>query len=328
MKIAFLNLCHCDPEVVARVSKKLTANPNFDMYIHVDAKTVIEPFVRMIEKNDQIFFVKNRKKVYWGGYNAIEATFELLKAAMKSSRNYDYFVLLQNLDYPIRSNAYIERFFIKNKGKEFIRGCNIAKTKDWHYKRKYKIYNQRDNDFYLKKHTKVIMHLRYLYMLLRSITTVFSDGVIREFGEEIQLYYGTAQWAVTRDCVSYIIEFHRTHPKFNKTLKKIQFPDEEYFHTAVHNSPFKYKCVTYDEPEKRWLVNWRNLHYFEFPKSVMVFEEKDFEKIMKQDALFIRKVKTGISDKLMDKIDLITEEKSSRAGVYGEEMCLNYHSSI
>jgi len=309
MKIAFLNLCHCDPDVVARVSKKLTANPNFDMYIHVDTKTLIEPFVRVVGISDQVFFIKNRKRVYWGGYNAIEATLELLKTALNSDRNYDYFVLLQNLDYPIRTNIDIEQFFIKNQGKEFIRGCKIAKTKDWYYKKKYKIYNHRDDDFYLKKHSKVIMYLRYLHMMTRSITTVFSDGVIRENGENIDLYYGTAQWAVTRECASYFIEFHKTHPKFNKRLKKIQFPDEEYFHTAVHNSQFKYRCVAYDEPEQRWLVNWRNLHYFEFPKAVTVFEEKDFEKVMKQDVLFIRKVKTGISDKLMDKIDQITEKK-------------------
>ena len=39
MKIAFLNLCHCDPDLVARAAGKLGKNENFHMYIHVDQKT-------------------------------------------------------------------------------------------------------------------------------------------------------------------------------------------------------------------------------------------------------------------------------------------------
>ena len=41
MRIAFLNLCHTDPAIVVRVANKLTKDPDFDMYIHVDAKSDI-----------------------------------------------------------------------------------------------------------------------------------------------------------------------------------------------------------------------------------------------------------------------------------------------
>lgn len=309
MRIAFLNLCHCDPDVVARAAGKLTRNENFDMYIHVDAKSDITPFIEKLKDNRQVIFIKNRKKVFWGGYNAIEATFELLRTALASEKKYDYFVLLQNLDYPIRSNSYIEDFFNKNNGTEFIRGCKIAHTKDWHYSRKYKIYNKRDDQFYLKKHSKLRMDIHYIKLRIWSITTIFSNGVIKENNESFEIHYGAAQWSVTRGCAEYFIKFQQSHPKFNNRMKKIQFPDEEYFHTIVHNSEFKYRCVSYDEPEQRWLVNWRNLHYFEMPKEITVFEEQDFERIMQQKALFIRKVRTGKSDKLMSKIDEVISNK-------------------
>lgn len=306
MKIAFLNLCHCDPEVVERVANKLTKNNNFDMYIHVDGKSDINPFQKRLSGNKQVYFITNRKKVFWGGYNAIEATFEMLRTALNSDKHYDYFVLLQNLDYPIRSNEKIEEFFEKNKGTEFIRGCKIARTKDWHYSRKYKILNERDDEFYITNKSKIRKYLRYMRLAIQSVTTIGFNGVIKEGNNAYDIYYGTAQWAITRDCAQHMISFEKTHPKFNERMKQIQFPDEEYFHTVVHNSDFKYHCVKFDEPEQRWLVNWRNIHYFEFPKEVTVFEEKDYEKIMKQDVLFIRKVKTGVSDLLMDKIDEVT----------------------
>ena len=92
-------------------------------------------------------------------------------------------------------------------------------------------------------------------------------------------------------------------------MQAFKFPDEEYFHTIVHNSPFKYRCVKYDEPERRWLVNWRNLHYFEYPKEIVTFTEKDFDKLINRDELFCRKVRSGISDTLLDKIDKVTSVK-------------------
>ena len=74
------------------------------------------------------------------------------------------------------------------------------------------------------------------------------------------------------------------------------------------NSKFKTKCVKYDEPQKRWLVNWRNIHYFEFPnEGVVTFTEKDYDKIMNLDEIFIRKVRSKISDKLLDLIDEATK---------------------
>ena len=38
-----------------------------------------------------------------------------------------------------------------------------------------------------------------------------------------------------------------------------------------------------------------------------VFEKKDYEKLITREELFIRKVKTGISDELMDMIDAATK---------------------
>lgn len=309
MKVAFLNLCHTDSPLVARAAEKLTKNPNFDMYIHVDAKADIEPFQTLLKENKQVYFLDNRQKVYWGGYHAILATYALLEKALESPKQYDYFIVLQNLDYPIKSNRYIEEFLQANAGTEYIRGCPIAKTKDWHYAEKYKIYNSRDKEFYLHKHSKPVKLLWDGINAVKSISTIGFNGVHRENGESISLYYGTAQWAVTRECAEYMIAFKQKHPKFDKRMQHIKFPDEEYFHTIVHNSPFKEKCVKYDEPEKRWLVNWRNLHYFEFPREgVVTFTEKDYEKLMGLEELFCRKVRTGVSDRLLDAIDEATAQ--------------------
>lgn len=305
MKIAFLNLCHCDPDIVERTARKLTAHPDFDMYIHVDAKQDITPFIERLHNCSQVYFIENREKVYWGGFHAVLATLKLMRVA--TEKKYDYYVLLQNLDYPLKSNQEISEFFNQYKGKQFIRGCNIGKSKDWHYQEKYKLYHTFDDDFYIHKdrHSKLRRWFHNGVKILKSIRTIGFSGTIKENGKKYDIFYGAAQWAMTDECVRYVLEFSQGHPKFHRIMKHIKFPDEEYFHTIVHNSDFKDTCIRHDEPEKKYLVNWRNLHYFEYPKEVTVFVEKDFDKLIHRKELFFRKVKTGVSDTLMDHIDQV-----------------------
>lgn len=303
MRIAFLNLCHTDPALVARSAKRLCADPDFDMYIHVDAKQDIEPFIRATEGIDRVFYTPNRHKVYWGGYNAIHACYELLRTALSSDRHYDYFVMMQNLDYPIKTNAQMKEFFEENNGKEFLRGCPIAGTKDWEFSRKYKLYYMKDNPYGKVPFTNPKKFFISVASTILSLTTIGFNGTIREKDKNYKIYYGCAQWAVTRECAEFLDVFEQTHPRFNRKMMTMQFPDEEYFHTAVHNSEFKERCIKYDEPEQRWLVNWRNLTYFEYPKEITVFTKNDYEKLESRPELFCRKVRSEVSGGLLDLLD-------------------------
>lgn len=303
MKIAFLNLCHTDPNVVGRVARRLTSYPGFDMYLHIDKKSDEDAFRGNLEGVSNVYFVKNRKNVSWGGYQAIEATLELIKMALASGKKYDYFMLLQNLDYPIKSELEIDAFFKKNQGKQFIRACNISKSKDWHFQEKYKLYHNFDSDFYLRKHCKIVKISHDIYKIIRSIPTLKFNGVIQEGKEQFPVYYGSAQWALTEPCIRYVLEFVKKHPVFCETMRHIKFPDEEFFQTIVHNSPWENTCSHTEEKEKRWLVNWRNLHYYEYPKEIKVFTKEDFGMLQEREELFCRKVRSGISDELMDCLD-------------------------
>ena len=142
-----------------------------------------------------------------------------------------------------------------------------------------------------------------LMSMALSLKTLPFKGTIKEKDGSYDIYYGCAQWAVTRKCAKFLDEFEKTHPRFNRKMKIMQFPDEEYFHTVVHNSEFKTHCIKYDEPEKRWLVNWRNLTYFEFPKEVTVLTTADYEKLKAVPDLFCRKVRSEVSGGLLDLLD-------------------------
>lgn len=309
MKVAFLNLCHCDPKLVARTARKLTADPQFYMIIHVDLKADEQAFRKEIGDNPQVCYVKNRRSVSWGSFSAVDATLEMMRTAAEMEEKFDYYILLQNLDYPIKSNHQIQAYLEKYKGKEFIRGCRIGGSKDWHFRWKYKLYHDYEDKFYRSEKTKIRRVMHGIRKIARSIPCLAFNGIIRD-DKEYPLYYGAAQWGMTDACVRYILDFSKQHERFHQKMQHIQFPDEEYFHTIVHNSPFKKKCIRYDEPEQRWLVNWRNLHYFEYPKEITVFVEKDFDKLMKREELFCRKVRSGVSDGLLDRIDRVHDREN------------------
>ena len=228
MNIAFLNLCHCDPDVVARVTKKLTAKENFYMFIHVDQKSDQAEFESRLEGCERVFFTQKRYDVSWGSFSAIRATLELMKEAVSSDIAFDRYVLLQNLDYPLKSNEQIEAYFTGYSDKEFIRACKIGQSKDRHFQGKYKLYHDYEDKFYRSDKSAPKKLIHGIKKIVRSIPRLTFDGVIRQDGEEYPLYYGAAQWALTDDCVRYILDFAGSHPGFNAEMEHIQFPD------AVH----------------------------------------------------------------------------------------------
>ncbi|MGG7058141.1 beta-1,6-N-acetylglucosaminyltransferase [Clostridium tertium] len=293
IKIAYLILCHVDSEHIARLANKISTD-NAHVYIHVDLESDINDFKNKLPESNNIRFIDERVKAYWGGFSAVQATINLMKSASKSY-NYDRYILLQGLDYPIKSNEVIMKYFIENKDKEFIRGCNITKSNN------IKLYGKCKMWWFFDKKNFWRKCLNKLNIILSIQTRI---GYVNLGEVNFEIYWGAAQWALTGDCVKYVIDFYDKNEKVNKYFKHVFPADETYFHSVVFNSRFSSK-TTFGGPEEEnnELVNWRNLHYFEYPKLIKIFDENDYDFLLQQKCLFIRKTTTEKSSKLMDMID-------------------------
>ncbi|MDG6885049.1 beta-1,6-N-acetylglucosaminyltransferase [Clostridium perfringens] len=301
MKIAFLILCHIDEKHIERLANKLTKNEKFYVFIHVDKRSNIDKFTDLLKNNKSVIFTEKRYSISWGGYSAIRATMELIKCSMKHG-DFDRYVLLQGLDYPLKSNKYIYEFFEQNKDVEFIRGCDISNSKEkYFYSRcRYYLFYEKINLF-----KKIFNYITY------KLDIKLRDGYIKIDKKRYSVFWGSAQWALTRDCIDYIIKYYDNNKKFNKYFKTMFPVDELYFSTIVFNSSFKTHTVQGGcEEEKKGLVNWRNIHYFEYPQKIKVFSLEDFEMLKQRDELFVRKVNSSTSKLLLDKIDEIHLEKN------------------
>jgi len=67
MKIAYLILCHIDPQHIARLARKLVCGTENEVFIHVDLKVDIAPFEEALEGVAGIHFLKKRTNIHWGG---------------------------------------------------------------------------------------------------------------------------------------------------------------------------------------------------------------------------------------------------------------------
>ena len=67
MKIAYLILCHTDPNHIKRLTNKITKDSGNEAFVHVDGKSDIAPFEHALKDNAHVHMIKQRFNVYWGG---------------------------------------------------------------------------------------------------------------------------------------------------------------------------------------------------------------------------------------------------------------------
>jgi len=293
MKIAYLVLCHTDPSHIAKLASKLTLGTNHHVFIHLDLKVDIEMFKKKLLNNNAVHFVEQRVNVYWGGFSAVEATYKLMRMSF-SSGDFDRFVLLQGLDYPLTSNKNIELFFSKHHTTEFIRGCNVSVSQKEYFYAKCRYYLFFDKPNLVKKIANKVT---------RIFKLKFKNGFFYHKQKQYQIYWGSAQWALTRECIKYLLDFEHSED-INNYFYNIFPADEIYFHTLIFNSGYS-DMTTYggSEQEEIGLTNWRNLHYFEYKESIKIFSELDYDFLKLRQELFVRKVNSNISSKLIEMID-------------------------
>lgn len=304
MRIAYLILCHTDPKHIKRLTDKITNGTGDEAFVHVDGKCDVKPFEQELKANSRVHVLNQRVRVYWGGYSSIEATINLFKAAISGGggQRFDRFVILQGLEYPIKTNREIHSFFEERPETEFILAQNISKSDNPKEVHKYSLY------WYLDLKAKLwvkILHIinSKMFLKLGIIPRFKKNYVVNNLNEKMEIHQGCAQFGITRRLAEYIVRFHNQNADFNRYFQTMYAPDESYFHTIVYNSPFvKYtpdgKAVT-----RPYLTNFENLTYFEYPTVVTLFKEKrDWPKLRDSGFLFFRKASSE-SKELLDYID-------------------------
>lgn len=264
MKIAFLILAHDNWQHLNRLLAALDDEEHV-FYLHIDKKV---PMPDLCKTKAKLVFV-DRINVWWGGWSVQAAVNIMLKAAAKNG--FDYYVLLSGTDYPIKPKNHLYKRL--KEGGEYIdlqRGFSPQKPES-----RIRYYYIDGSNRWNKKSLKTIIYFA-LEVFQQRIKFVRKKNYPFE-----KACFGSMWWALSHDCVEYILRFMQNNPGFVPFFKTSWCPDESFIHTIIGNSAFLPLCkgsLTYAD----WSENRSS------PAIITMKHVEMFKKKLSTDKLFLQ----------------------------------------
>lgn len=293
---AFLILTHGNWELLLQQVLRLQNGKN-RIFIHVDAKSKIDQLdinIQKIKEIKNVSFVEKRINVQWGSVGIIKATIALIEQATQFA-DVDYLHLLSGQCFLVKDHLFLDAFFYKNKGKQFI---NYFVSEDTLWHRRIKIFHF--HEFYNPR-SKAIKDI-----LIKNVSTIlrvvqkglYKIGWKRSFPKNFpsKLFFGSAWWSIDKQCALYIVRFLQENKSVLDRFKFTQLPDECFVQTIVLNSEFANS------------VENNNVRYLKFFPEGSSFaaelNETDIGNLAPEDILIARKFSPNtlaLADSLINK---------------------------
>ncbi|MFK7746544.1 MAG: DUF5928 domain-containing protein [Roseobacter sp.] len=276
-KIAYILLCHKDPDAIIRQAERLTATGDY-LAIHFDASADPDAF-SMIHKalipNANVTFAKKRIKCGWGEWSLVQATLNAVQAAVDSFPRATHFYMLSGDCMPIKTAQYM-RQFLDNNDADFIETFDYFES-DWiktGMKEERLIYRHFFNERKNKK------------LFYQSMAVQQRLGLTRSLPQDIQIRIGSQWWCLRRQTVEKLLDFVARRRDVMRFFSTTWIPDETFFQTIVPHLI----------PEEE--IRNRTLTYLMFTDYGMplTFYNDHYDLLLSQDYLFARKISPEAKD--------------------------------
>lgn len=309
MQKNYLILAHKNPLQLSRMIERLDDGAS-KFFIHLDAKTPIEPFAACLE-GGHIRFIEPRERCVWGDFSIVRATIHLMEAASKEQ---GVFILMSGQDYPIQSQGYINAFLESNKGFDFIEiepleekwKPKMVKDKLEHYHILHSEERGHSNCYAPFAHCSVFQKLRTLTHLLKGRLSRKNFRLLCLLPKRVapfeRQYAGSQFWAFSERTFYTILNYIREHKAaLEEYYKYTSSPDEIYFHSVLMDLVAKDSSIKLKDP----------ITYVNYFRKNNVFVSEDFDKLTSEKGkLFARKFDTDIDIEILNKLDSYQENES------------------
>ena len=309
MQKNYLILAHKNPLQLSRMIERLDDGAS-KFFIHLDAKTPIEPFADCLE-GGHIRFIEPRERCVWGDFSIVRATIHLMEAASKEQ---EVFILMSGQDYPIQSQGYINAFLENNKGFDFIEiepleekwKPKMVKDKLEHYHILHSEERGHSNCYAPFAHCSVFQKLRTLMHLLKGRLSQKNFRLLCSLPKRVapfeRQYAGSQFWAFSERTFYAVLHYIREHKAaLEEYYKYTSSPDEIYFHSVLMDLVAKDSTIKLKE----------QITYVNYFRKNNVFVSEDFDKLTSEkEKLFARKFDTDIDIEILNKLDSYQENES------------------
>jgi hypothetical protein len=291
----YLIAAHTDPVNLARLVSRLPEES--EVHVHVDAKVSDSDIAswRQMMRAD-VVFVERRHRVTWSGFGMVRAELELLRSALaKKPKDHEHLVLLSGADYPIRPVSEFEDYLRTVPHRQHIRAFAIPESESRYFR-------QVERYWWMDQ----LVPGRILDKAVRRLMNeVFGRALGRLRGRPpLVPCQGLTWWAITADCAHHVLEEVTHSIELVRFFSHTWCPDEKFVHSIVYGSPFAKETRCGEIERYRGPGQWRltNFHLIH-PSLTKYYALDDIDEVAMSDAYFVRKVRTGHSDHLLDWLD-------------------------
>lgn len=207
-KHALLIQAHQDISYFIKLAK---SQPNVNFYIHMDAKSDYFPDAETAQLAN-VFLLKDRITVRWGGFSQIEATLKLFETAFAHEDN-AYFHLLSGEDVVLQPFEVIEKQWQQRFGFQAMMTCEMAPQYAYRF-----IMDSPHADSNWQR------------QLTGKIITKLQQGVAKVKPYHSAIYFGSQWFSVTRADWEKIVPFTDEYSDF---FRHKLVPDEHFFQTLI-----------------------------------------------------------------------------------------------
>jgi hypothetical protein len=224
MRVAVLVLASHTPRALFALAQYF-APSDVDIFVHVDAKTDFTDYRNHTHAYPpRVHFLSARRRVYWGGFSMVEATLDLLRAAVLAGP-YDRYVFISDNSLPVQS---LDGFFATLAARDdLIDGweSKSPQTQPWY------------DNFYMLDDD--LVDLRRGWITPRPVQAAMQDKFERLMALKARgkkpaaIFYGHASWALGPDSVRLVLDAVENDPWWVESCRFALFSDEIFFHSIV-----------------------------------------------------------------------------------------------
>jgi len=292
--LGFVLLTHQNPKQIIRLIDRL--NFMFDqppIVCHHDFGQCKLP-LSSVPQN--VSFVSPHVKTEWGKWSLVEATLKAIKQ-LYLAHDPDWFILLSGTDYPIKP------------GREIL--SDLRKTKfDAHISSKKLVREEIDNPLdagHFVRYNSFVFEYPSIFHLVQSIrrrkwvtdrVRVKNPKFIRyliPFSNDFKCYRGSQWFTASRKAANYILDFDASSKWVKNFYKRVDCPDESYFHIILNN----------DSDMKISTENWRYEDWAGMNAHPKELGAEDLKKMIESNCHFARKFNLRKKPDVLDRIDEI-----------------------
>ncbi|MGB3147010.1 MAG: DUF5928 domain-containing protein [Paracoccaceae bacterium] len=289
VQIAYILLCHKDPEAIVRQANHLTSQGDV-MAIHFDRRAGDRKYRTIraaLADNPRVTFAKKRIKCGWGEWSLVAASLHAIRAAERAFPAATHFYMISGDCMPIKTAEHIHQR-LAAADVDYIESFDFFDS-DWiktGMKEDRLIYRH----FFNERGAKRLFDTSYRLQKHLGLKRAVPDG--------LQVMIGSQWWCFRRKTVEAILDYCDRRRDVVRFFRTTWIPDETFFQTLVRQVV----------PARQIRCRTPTFLMFSDYGMPINFYNDQHDLLLAQDYLFARKI-SAEADELKARLEALYLEK-------------------